>query len=101
MVTDRVANGLTSEAVITVHIEEANDPPTAAADSFTVAEDSIAVALDVLANDSIEPDDGETLTILRDRDCYGDPGKRSTDRDGRHVHLHEGHGAARDRCPRQ
>ena len=32
-------------------------------DTFTVAEDSGATALDVLANDSSAPDTGETLTV--------------------------------------
>jgi hypothetical protein len=40
-----------------------NDDPTAGADSATVAEDSGANAITVLANDSGAPDAGETLTI--------------------------------------
>ena len=39
------------------------DAPTAIDDSFTVAEDSGATGLDVLANDSSAPDTGETLTV--------------------------------------
>ena len=40
-----------------------NDPPTANDDAATVAEDSGASTIDVLLNDSILPDAGETLTI--------------------------------------
>jgi hypothetical protein len=39
-----------------------NDNPTAVADTFTVAEDT-PVSLNLLGNDSIAPDTGETLTV--------------------------------------
>lgn len=63
-ISDRATGGLTSSAVVTINVVEVNDPPTASPDSFTVEEDSVAVELDVLANDSIEPDVNETLSIL-------------------------------------
>ena len=40
-----------------------NDPPDAVNDAITVAEDSAATAVDVLANDTVAPDTGETLTV--------------------------------------
>jgi hypothetical protein len=62
-ISDRANGGLTSSAVVTVNVVEANDPPVANADSFTVQEDSTATPLDVLANDTIGPDMNETLSI--------------------------------------
>ncbi|KFE68687.1 Ig-like domain-containing protein [Hyalangium minutum] len=56
-------NGGTATATVTVTVTPVNDPPTAVNDSFTVAEDSSGNVLDVLANDSIAPDTGETLTV--------------------------------------
>ncbi len=50
-------------ASVTITVIPVNDPPTANPDSFTVAEDSGATNLNVLANDTIAPDTGETLTI--------------------------------------
>ncbi|MHB0957288.1 MAG: Ig-like domain-containing protein [Pirellulaceae bacterium] len=50
-------------ATVTVRVAAGNDDPTAVPDSFTVSEDAVAVALDVLANDLITPDVGETLQI--------------------------------------
>uniref|UniRef100_UPI00260FD3EF tandem-95 repeat protein n=1 Tax=uncultured Azohydromonas sp. TaxID=487342 RepID=UPI00260FD3EF len=49
---------------ITVNVTPVNDAPTAADDTFTVAEDSGTTALDVLANDGFAPDTGETLTVI-------------------------------------
>ncbi len=40
-----------------------NDPPTANNDTFSVAENSGATVLNVLANDTMVPDTGETLTV--------------------------------------
>jgi hypothetical protein len=48
----------------TITITPVNDPPTAVNDSATIAPDSGPNAIDVLANDSIAPDTGETLTII-------------------------------------
>jgi uncharacterized protein (TIGR03382 family) len=56
-------NGGTATATVVVDVTQVNAPPTANNDSFTVAEDSAATALDVLANDTTAPDAGETLTI--------------------------------------
>ncbi|MDY7228677.1 Ig-like domain-containing protein [Hyalangium rubrum] len=56
-------NGGSDTATVTVTVTPVNDPPTANDDSFTVAEDSVDVVLNVLANDSTAPDTGETLTI--------------------------------------
>jgi len=50
-------------ATVTVTVDNVNNPPTANDDPFTVSEDSTNNSLDVLANDSISPDTGETLTI--------------------------------------
>lgn len=49
------------EMMITVN--PINDPPTAGADSFTVAQDASETSFNVLVNDSASPDTGETLTI--------------------------------------
>jgi hypothetical protein len=62
--TMRDAAGLQATATITVTVNNVNDNPTAVADSFTgIQEDSTANPLNVLANDTITPDVGETLTI--------------------------------------
>ncbi|MDY7231400.1 Ig-like domain-containing protein [Hyalangium rubrum] len=55
--------GGTDTATVTVTVTEANDPPDAVNDAVTVAEDSAATVVDVLANDSFAPDTGETLTV--------------------------------------
>ncbi len=56
-------NGGTATATVTMTVTPVNDNPTANTDSATVAEDSSATIVDVLANDSIAPDTGETLTV--------------------------------------
>ncbi|QTD50115.1 Ig-like domain-containing protein [Sulfidibacter corallicola] len=56
-------NGGMATGTVTVQVDNLNDPPVANADSFTVDEDSTANNLDVLANDEIAPDTGETLTV--------------------------------------
>ena len=62
--TMRDAAGLQATATITVTVNNVNDNPTAVADSYTgILEDSVANVLNVLANDTITPDVGETLTI--------------------------------------
>jgi len=55
--------GGTATANVTVTVTPVNDPPNANDDSATVAEDSGATAIDVLGNDTIAPDVGETLKI--------------------------------------
>ncbi|WP_224360512.1 Ig-like domain-containing protein [Hyalangium versicolor] len=57
-------NGGTAQAMVTVLVGSSNHPPTASADSITVAEDSGAAVLNVLANDTTAPDTGETLTVV-------------------------------------
>ncbi len=56
-------NGGTDTATVTVNVSGQNSPPTARDDSFVVLRNSPATVLDVLANDSTEPDVGETLTV--------------------------------------
>ncbi|SEK22860.1 hypothetical protein SAMN05444354_10139 [Stigmatella aurantiaca] len=55
--------GGTDTATVTVTVTEANHPPVANDDAFTVAQNSGATELDVLANDTTAPDVGETLSI--------------------------------------
>ncbi len=50
---------------VTVTVTPVNDPPTGTADTFTVDQDTASTELDVLANDSSAPDEGETLRITR------------------------------------
>jgi hypothetical protein len=56
-------NGGVDTATVIVTVNSVNDPPDVNDDSVDVDEDSGATAVDVLANDSIAPDVGETLTI--------------------------------------
>ncbi len=56
-------NGGTATATVNVTVTAVNDNPTAGNDSLTVAEDSGATVVNVLANDSFAPDVGETLTV--------------------------------------
>lgn len=55
--------GVSGQATVTLNVIEQNDPPTANDDTATVVEDSGATLIDVVANDSTAPDDGETITI--------------------------------------
>ncbi|MBM7114307.1 tandem-95 repeat protein [Archangium primigenium] len=55
---------LTDTDTVAVTVLPVNDPPTANDDVLTVAEDSGATVVDVLANDSSAPDVGETLTVV-------------------------------------
>ncbi len=48
---------------MTITVVSVNDPPTATADTVNVVQNSGAIEIDVLANDSFAPDTGETLTI--------------------------------------
>ena len=61
--TVRNQNNETSTATATVNVAPVNDPPTAAADTFSVPSETTNNTLDVLANDSASPDSGETLTV--------------------------------------
>ncbi|MBI5549173.1 MAG: tandem-95 repeat protein, partial [Deltaproteobacteria bacterium] len=49
---------------VSISVTGANDPPTALDDAITVAEDSGVTSILVLANDTIAPDTGETLTVI-------------------------------------
>ncbi len=62
MISD--GNGGTSQASVTVTVTEANDPPEATNDLFTVSEDSSDNSLDVLGNDTTAGDANETLSIV-------------------------------------
>ena len=53
----------TDTATVNVTVNNVNDNPTANDDNATVAEDSGATTINVLTNDSIAPDAGETLTV--------------------------------------
>ncbi len=54
---------LTDSDTIAITIAPVNDPPTAANDTGTLAEDAGATPFTVLPNDTITPDTGETLTV--------------------------------------
>ena len=56
-------NGGTATATVSVTVTPVNDNPIANRTPATVAEDSAATAVDVLANDTLGPDSGETLTV--------------------------------------
>jgi uncharacterized repeat protein (TIGR01451 family)/uncharacterized protein (TIGR03382 family) len=57
-------NGGTDTATVTVTVNEVNDPPSAADDTFSVPSNSAATTLNVLANDSISPDEPKTNETL-------------------------------------
>jgi hypothetical protein len=57
------ADGNQATATVNVTVTPLNDAPVGNDDTFTVDADSSKIELDVLANDSIEPDTGETLRI--------------------------------------
>ena len=56
-------NGGTATATVNVTVTPVNDPPVAVTDTPTVAEDSVANVIGVLANDTSGPDTGETLSV--------------------------------------
>ena len=56
-------NGGRAEALVNVEVQAINDPPTAANDQAIVPEDAAETWIDVLANDSVEPDRNESLSI--------------------------------------
>ncbi|MCG8649509.1 MAG: cadherin-like domain-containing protein, partial [Pirellulales bacterium] len=56
-------NGIQEDGSVTVSVTPVNDPPTGVADTLNVDQNSSNNVLDVLSNDLITPDSGETLTI--------------------------------------
>ncbi len=48
---------------VTITVTSVNDPPTAVADTATAQSGAGSITIDVLANDTITPDTGETLSI--------------------------------------
>ena len=50
-------------AIVTITVNAVSDNPVATSDAATVAEDSGATTIAVLANDATTPDTGETLTV--------------------------------------
>ncbi|CAM2007921.1 beta strand repeat-containing protein [Acanthopleuribacter pedis] len=56
-------DGSQVNASVTVTVTPQNDPPQAVDDAITVTDAAVGETLDVLANDSIAPDTGETLNI--------------------------------------
>src|SRR5262249_30264397 len=53
----------THVATITMNVAAVNHAPTAVNDSFNVSKNASATSLNVLANDTITPDTGETLRV--------------------------------------
>ena len=53
-----------SEATVTITVSNVADAPTAVDDSFTAGNDGTAATLDVLDNDTTDPDEDDTLTIV-------------------------------------
>ena len=73
--TYRVVDGVGGQSTATVNVivSDVNDPPTANDDSPTIAENSSQNILNVLNNDSIAPDTGETL-LITEADLVGSQG---------------------------
>ena len=61
-----IDNGIlrSEPATVVLHIASVNDPPSVMPDEVSLREDSREAVLDVLANDTSAPDQGETLTII-------------------------------------
>jgi uncharacterized protein (TIGR03382 family) len=57
-------NGGTDTATVTITVTPVNDPPTGVDDLYTLDSNGGPQTLNVLANDSIAPDEGETLTVV-------------------------------------
>lgn len=62
-VTKDTSLALSGEATVTITVNAVNDAPSAGNDLATVSEDSGAILINVLVNDSTAPDAGETLAI--------------------------------------
>ncbi len=61
--TVRNAAGETRQAAVTLTVNNVNDNPVALPDAYAIINRRQATSFDVLANDSIAPDTGESLTI--------------------------------------
>lgn len=57
------SGGIQENGTVTVTVTSVNDAPTAVDDTFNVDQNSSANTLDLLGNDSIAPDTGESLII--------------------------------------
>ncbi|TWU31790.1 Ig-like domain-containing protein [Novipirellula artificiosorum] len=55
--------GIQETATVTVTVTPVNDPPVGVDDTFNVDQGSTGNAFDVIANDTLGPDSGETLTV--------------------------------------
>ena len=63
-----IEKGLKSDSVnVTITVLPVNDPPRAVNDSYVLQNPAAPVLLDVLSNDSIDPDEAETLEITEFR----------------------------------
>ncbi len=56
-------DGIQQDSTVTVTVTPVNDPPTAVDNAFNVNRDSTGNTLDLLGNDLIAPDSGESLRI--------------------------------------
>ena len=56
-------NGGTATGTVNVTVTPVNDNPVAVNDTVTMAEDSAATIVAVLANDTVAPDTGEALSV--------------------------------------
>ena len=57
------ANGVQDSGSVTVTVTPVNDPPTGVEDTLTISQNSGVNTLNVLTNDSSDPDGGETLLV--------------------------------------
>ena len=60
----RDPGGATALASVEIHVAPVNDPPRAVPDEILLEASSDSIVIDVLANDSILPDEGEVLSII-------------------------------------
>lgn len=62
--TARESGGATDTATVSVAVTGVNDPPNAVNDASSVPPNSAATTINVLSNDTVAPDSGETLTVM-------------------------------------